>query len=127
MWKVKSLSHFHLCNAFHNFPTQGFQLQHNLFPDRFNVDTAETPVGCDFDQVRSLIAVRHHVIHILVEVQSVLAVGKLPVALIVEWEVEEGLVEVEVVVAVTIVTMTIRLGVISLAIPVIVGSLLLIG
>lgn len=91
------------------------------------MDTAEAPVGGDFDQVRSFEAVRHHVIHILVEVQSVLAVGKLPVALIVEWEVEEGLVEVEVVVAVTVVTMTIRLGVISLAIPVIVGSLLLIG
>lgn len=91
------------------------------------MDTAEAPVRGDLDQVWSLVAVRHHVVDILVKVQYVLAVSKVPVVLAVEGEVEEGLVEVKAVVAMTIATAAIRLGVIGLPVTVIIGTFVFIG
>lgn len=91
------------------------------------MDAAEAPVRGDLYQVRSLVAVWHHVVDILVEVQYVLAVSKVPVVLAVERKVEEGLVEVEAVMAMTIATAAIRLGVVCLAVTVIVGTFVLIG
>lgn len=91
------------------------------------MDAAEAPVGSDLDQVRPPVAVGHHVVYILVKVQRVLAVGEIPVGFTVERKVKEGLVEVEVVVAITVATAAIWLGVISLPITVIVGTFVLIG
>lgn len=65
------------------------------------MDAAEAPVRGDLDQVWSLVAVGHHVVDILVKVQYVLAVSKVPVVLAVEGKVEEGLVEVKAVMAMT--------------------------
>lgn len=91
------------------------------------MDAAEAPVRGDLYQVWSLVAVRHHVIDILVEVQYVLAVSKIPVVLVVEGKVEEGLVEVKAVMAMTVATAAIWLGVISLSITVKTGPFVLIG
>ncbi len=90
------------------------------------MDAAETPVWGDLDQVRPLEAVRHNFIDILVEVQRVLAVSKVPATLVVEGKVEERLVKVEVVMKVSETMMSIRVSVICLSITIIAGSLLLI-
>ncbi len=92
------------------------------------MDAAEAPVWGDLDQVRPLEAVRHNFIDILVEVQRVLAVSKVPATLIVEGKVEERLIKVEVVMKVseTMMSASIRVSVICLSITIIGGSLLLI-
>lgn len=91
------------------------------------MDAAETPVRGDLYQVRSLVAVRHHVVDILVKVQCVLAVSKVPVVLAIERKIEEGLVKVKAVVALTVATTSVWLGVISLPIMIIIGTLVFIG
>ena len=91
------------------------------------MDAAEAPVRGDLYQVRSLVAVRHHVVDILVKVQCVLAVSKVPVVLAVERKVEEGLIKVKAVVAVTVATTAVWLGVISLPIMVVIGTLVFVG
>lgn len=91
------------------------------------MDAAEAPVRGDLYQVWSLVAVRHHVVDILIKVQCVLAVSKVPVVLAVERKVEKGLVKVKVVVAVTVASTAIWLGVISLPITVIIETLVFIG
>lgn len=91
------------------------------------MDAAEAPVRGYLYQVRSLVAVRHHVVDILVEVQCVLAVSKVPVVLAVEGKVEEGLIEVEAVPAMCIATVAVRLGIVSLPIAVIIGAFLFAG
>lgn len=91
------------------------------------MDAAEAPVRGDLDQVWSLMAVRHHVFNILVEVQRVLAVSKVSVVLAIEGKVEEGLIKVKAVMAVSIMPAAVWLCVISLSIPVIIGTFVLIG
>lgn len=91
------------------------------------MDAAEAPVGGDLYQVRPPVAVRHHLADVLVEVQRVLAVGEVPVVLGVEWEVEEGLVKVEVVLAMSVSAAAVSLGVIGLPVSVIVGTSVLAG
>lgn len=91
------------------------------------MDAAEAPVRGDLYQVWSLVAVGHHVIDVLVKVQRVLAVSKVPVVLAVEGKVEEGLVEVKAVVALTVASAAVWLGVISLPVTVIVGSFVFTG
>lgn len=92
------------------------------------MDAAKAPVGGNLDQVRPLEAVRHNFIDILVEMQRVLAVSKVPATLIVEGKVEERLVKVEVVMKVveTVMAATIRMSVVCLSIAIVAGSLLLI-
>lgn len=91
------------------------------------MDAAEAPVRGDLDQVRPLVAVGHHIVDVLVKVQYVLAVGKVPVVLAVEGEIEEGLVEVKAVVAMTIAAAAVRLGVISLPVAIEIGTFVFIG
>lgn len=86
------------------------------------MDAAETPVRGDLYQVRPLVAVRHHVVDVLVKVQCVLAVSKVSVVLAVERKVKEGLIKVKAVVAMSVVAVTIWLGVISLPVSVIIGT-----
>lgn len=90
------------------------------------MDAAEAPIRGDLDQVWPFEAVRHHIVDILIEVQCILAIGKVPTAFV-KREVEEILVKVKVVGAVSVVTMTIGLSVVSLTIAVIVCPLFLIG
>lgn len=91
------------------------------------MDAAEAPVRGDLYQVRPLVAVRHHVVDILIKVQYVLAVSKVSVVLAVEGKVEEGLVKVKAVMAVAVATAAIWLSVISLPITVIVVTFVFIG
>ena len=91
------------------------------------MDAAEAPVRGDLYQVRPLVAVRHHVVDVLVKVQRVLAVSKLSVVLAVEGEVEEGLVKVKVVVAMAVATAAIWLGVIGLPVTVIICTFFFAG
>ena len=91
------------------------------------MDAAEAPVRGDLYQVWSLGAVRHHVIDILLKVQRVLAVSKVPMGLAVEGKVVEGLVEVKGVLVLTIATIAVWLGVISLPITVIIGTFVFTG
>lgn len=91
------------------------------------MDAAEAPVRGDLYQVGSLVALRHHVTDILVKVQCVLAVSKISVVLAVEGKVEERLVKVKAVVAMTIATVAIWLGVVSLPVTVIIGPFVFIG
>ena len=88
------------------------------------MDAAEAPVGGDLDQVRPLEAAGDHVVHVLVEVQRILAVREVP-AVLVEGEVEEGLVKVKVAVAMAV--LAVGLGVIRLSVSVVGGALLLAG
>lgn len=90
------------------------------------MDAAEAPVRRDLYQVRPLEAVRHHVVDVLVEVQDVLVVGKVLLAVAVEREVEERLLKVEAVVLIGVVAATVRVGVVSLAIAVEMTALVLI-
>lgn len=90
------------------------------------MDAAETPVRGDLYQVRPLVAVRHHVVDILVKVQCVLAVSKVSVVLVVEGKVKERLIKVKVL-AMSVVAITIWLGVISLPISVIIGTFVFTG
>lgn len=90
------------------------------------MDAAEAPVRGDLYQVRSLVAVRHHVVDILVKVQYVLAVSKVSVVLAVEGKVEEGLVKVKAIMAVTVTAAAIWLSVICLPITVIVVTFIFI-
>lgn len=89
------------------------------------MDAGEAPVGRDLYQVGSPVAVGHHVLHVLVEVQRVLVVREVPVVLAIEREVEQGLVEV--VVAMTVATAAIWLGVVGLPVTVITGTFVLAG
>lgn len=91
------------------------------------MDAAEAPVGGDLYQVWPLVAVGHHIIDILVKVQYVLAVSKVPVVLAVEGKIEEGLVKVEAVMAMTVATTAVWLSVISLPITVIIATFVFIG
>lgn len=91
------------------------------------MDAAEAPVRGDLYQVGSLVAVRYHVVDILVKVQRVLAVCKVSVVLAVEGKIKEGLVKVKAVVAMSIATTTVWLGVISLPITVIIGTFVFTG
>lgn len=90
------------------------------------MDAAEAPVRCDLYQVGPLVAVRHHVVDVLVEVQDVLVVGEVLVAVAVEREVEEGLLKVEAVVLIAVVAASVRVGVVSLAVTIEVAALVLI-
>lgn len=109
------------------FHTQTLHLLHHLLPHRFNVDAAEAPVRGDLYQVRSPVAVGHHIVYILVKVQDVLAVGKVPLVLAAVRKVEEGLLKVKGVMAMAIVTAAVRLSVFCLPITVIIASLVFIG
>lgn len=91
------------------------------------MDAAEAPVRGDLYQVWSFVAVGHHVVDVLVEVQYVLAVCKVPVVLAVEGKVEEGLIKVKAVVAMTVATTAVWLSVISLPITVIIATFVFIG
>lgn len=91
------------------------------------MDAAEAPVRGDLYQIRPLVAFWHHVVHILVKVQRVLAVSKVPVVLAVEGKVEEGLIKVEAVVAMSIAVTAVWLGVIGLPVTVVIGALVLTG
>lgn len=91
------------------------------------MDAAEAPVRGDLDQVGSPVAVGHHIVHILVEVQDVFAVSKIPLVLAAVREVEEGLLKVKSVMAVTVVAATICLSVLRLPITVVVVSLVFVG
>lgn len=82
------------------------------------MDAAEAPVRCDLYQVRPLEAVRHYVVDILVEVQDVLVVCKVLLAVAIEWEVEEGLLKVEAVLLIAVMCASVRVGVVSLAVTV---------
>lgn len=108
-------------------PTEYLHLLHHLLPDRFYVDAAEAPVRRDLYQVGSPVAVRHHIVHILVKVQRIFAVGKVPLILVVKGKVEERLVEVKVVLASAVSTAAIRLSVIRLPIEVIICSFVFTG
>lgn len=90
------------------------------------MDAAEAPVRRDLDQVRPLEAVWHDVVDVLVEVQDVLVVGKVLLAVAVEREVEEGLLKVEAVVLIAVVAASVRVGVVSLAVTVKIAALVLI-
>lgn len=90
------------------------------------MDAAEAPVRGDLYQVRPLVAVGHHVVDILIKVQYVLAVSKVPVVLAVKRKVEEGLVEVKAVMAMTMAAAAVWLSVIGLSVTVIVGTFVLI-
>lgn len=105
------------------FPTKALHLLHHLLPNRFNVDAAEAPVRGDLYQVRPPVAVGHHIVHILVKVQDVFAVSKVPLVLAAVREVEEGLLKVKGVMAVTVVTAAIWLSVLCLPITVVIASL----
>lgn len=91
------------------------------------MDAAEAPVRGDLYQVRPPVAVRHHVVDVLVEVQDVLAVGKVALAAAVEREVEEGVLEVEAVVVIAVVAASVRVGVVRLAVTVEIAALVLVG
>lgn len=92
------------------------------------MDAAEAPVGRDLYQVRSLVAVRHHLVDILVKVQRVLAVSKVPLVLAVKGKVEEGLIKIKAFLALTVATVaTVWLRVISLPITVVVGTFVFTG
>lgn len=91
------------------------------------MDAAEAPVRGDLDQVWSPVAVGHHIVHILVEVQDVFAVSKVPLVLAAIREVEEGVLKVKGVMAVAVVAAAIRLGVLCLPITIIVVSLVFVG
>lgn len=91
------------------------------------MDAGEAPIGGDLYQVGPLVAVRNHVVDVVVEVKGVLVVAKVSLVLVVEREVKEGLIKVEVVMAMAIMTAAIRLGVISLPITVIVGPFIFTG
>lgn len=91
------------------------------------MDAAETPVRGDLYQVGSLVAVRHHVVDILVKVQRVLIVSKVSVVLAAEGKVKEGLVKVEAVLAMSVMAATVWLGVIGLPISVIIGTFVFTG
>lgn len=91
------------------------------------MDAAEAPVRGDLYQVWSFVAVGHHVVDVLVEVQYVLAVSEVSVVLAVEGKVEEGLIKVKVVLAVTVATAAVWLSVISLPITVIITTFVLVG
>lgn len=90
------------------------------------MDAAEAPVRCDLYQVRPLEAVRHYVVDVLVEVQDVLVVGKVLLAVAVEREVEEGLLKVEAVVVIAVVAAPVWVGAVSLAVTVEITALVLI-
>ncbi|XP_013920084.1 PREDICTED: caspase-9 [Thamnophis sirtalis] len=75
--------------------TQRLQLLHHLLPDRLDVDAAEAPVGGDLDEVRLPEALGDDLVDVVGEVEQVLLVEGVLVALRVEGEVEEGLVKVE--------------------------------
>lgn len=91
------------------------------------MDTAEAPVRGDLYQVWSLVAVRHNLIDILAKVQCVLAVSKVAIVLAVEGKIEEGFVEVKVVMAMSIASTTVWLGVISLSVSVVVHTFVFTG
>lgn len=91
------------------------------------MDAAEAPVRGDLYQVWSLVAVRYHIVDILVKVQYVLAVSKVSVVLAVEGKIKEGFIEVKAVMAMTIATAAVWLGVVCLPITVIVGTFVIIG
>lgn len=91
------------------------------------MDAAEAPVRGNLDQVRSSVAVGHHLVYILVEVQDVLAVSKVPLVPAAVGKVEEGLIKVKCVMAVAVVTAAIWLSVVCLPITVIIASLLFVG
>lgn len=91
------------------------------------MDAAEAPVRGDLYQVRSPVAVGHHIVYILVKVQDVLAVSKVPLVLAAIRKVEEGLLKVKGVMAVAVVTAAIWLSVFCLPITVIIVSLVFVG
>lgn len=91
------------------------------------MNAAEAPIRGDLDQVWPLVAVRHHVTDVLIEVQNVPAVSKVPVVLAIEGKIEEGLVKIKAVMARTIATAAIRLGVISLSITIVICPFFFIG
>lgn len=91
------------------------------------MDAAEAPVRGDLYQVRPPVAFRHHVVDILVKVQDVLAVGKVPLVLVVEGEVEEGLLKVKAVVVIAVATASVRMSVVSLPVTVEIATLVFIG
>lgn len=91
------------------------------------MDAAEAPVRGNLYKVRPLVAVRHHLVDILVKVQRVLAVSKVSVVFAVERKVEEGLVKVKTVVALAIATVAIWLGIVCLSVTVVVGTFILTG
>ena len=92
------------------------------------MDAAEAPVGSDLYQVRSLVAVRHHLVDILVKVQRVLAVSKVPLVLAVKGKVEEGLIKIKAFLALTVATVAaVWLRVISLPITVVIGTFVFTG
>ncbi len=100
---------------------------HHLLPDGLDVDAAEAPVRGDLYQVRPLVAVGHYIVDILVKVQYVFAVSKVSVVLAVKGEVEEGLIKVKAVMAMTVVTTAVRLSVISLPVTVIISPFVITG
>lgn len=112
-----------------NCHTQGLQLLHSLLPNWFNVNAAETPVRCDLDQIWPPEAVWNHFVDVLVEVQCILAVRRVAASLVVEGEVEEGLIKVETVVEMTValLRLAVLLVLIHLPITVVVCPLLLVG
>lgn len=61
------------------------------------MDAAETPLGGDLDQVGLFEAIRHHLVHVSLILEQVLAVGEISSRL---RETEERLVEIEAVVEV---------------------------
>lgn len=91
------------------------------------MDAAEAPVRGDLYQVRPPVAVRNHVVDILVKVQDVLAVSKVPLVLVVEGEVEEGLLKVKAVVVIAVATASVRMSVISLPVTIKIATLVFIG
>lgn len=84
------------------------------------MDTAEAPIRCYLDQVGSLKAVRHNIIHVLIEVKHVFAVNKVSTILGVEGKMEERLIKIKMVMKWMVAMMPIWLGVICLPITVIV-------
>lgn len=109
------------------FHTETLHFLHHLLPHRFNVDAAEAPVRGDLYQVRSPVTVGHHIVYILVKVQDVPAVSKVPLVLVAIRKVEEGLLKVKVVMTMAVVTAAIRLSVFCLSISVIIVSLVFVG
>lgn len=91
------------------------------------MDAAEAPVRSDLYQVRPPVAVWHHVVDVLVKVQDVLAVGKVPLVLVVEGKVEEGLLKVKAVMVVAVATASVRMSVVSLPVTVEIATLVFIG
>lgn len=90
------------------------------------MNAAEAPVRCDLYQVRPLVAVRHHVVDVLVEVQDVLVVGEVLLAVAVEREVKERLFKVEAFILIAPGAASVWVGVVSLAVTVEVVALVLI-